>query len=89
MCGGGRGGRGWGSIFDDAPSVEFMYLINTSIPGESYRRECMYLINTTIPGESYRREFMYLRNTNIPGESYRRESGLCCRVRDFFRATIN
>ena len=29
----------WGHPFEDVPLVEFMYLVFTHMPGESYRRQ--------------------------------------------------
>ena len=42
----------------DVPRVEFMYLVFTCMPGESYRGniplgQFMYLVFTNMPGESY------------------------------------
>ena len=49
------------------PLVEFMYLVFTRMPGESYLRfedvplvEFMYLVLTRMPGESYRRRLRSL-----------------------------
>ena len=42
-------------LSEDVPVVEFMYLVFTRMPGESYRPlvEFMCLVFTRMPGESY------------------------------------
>ena len=63
---------------ENVPLAEFLYLVFTRMPGESYLRvplvEFMYLVFTRMPGESYLSvplvEFMYLVFTRMPRESY-------------------
>ena len=60
--------------------MEFLYLVFTHMPGESYRNV----------GDVPLVKFMYLVFTRMPGESYRRLLGslLLC-LRDVNRALIN
>ena len=54
----------------DVRLVEFMYLVFTRMPGESYRRRCTS--GGVTVGDVPLVEFMYLVFTRMPGESYRR-----------------